>query len=251
MQKPYSGEYVYVTQQGITNFTKHELHMSWRMMNVRCLDSRHKAYHRYGGRGIGVCPSWRWDNPSALSNFIKAVGDRPTGMTLDRVDNEGGYHDGNWKWSTRKQQSNNLSVGLRNKSGVIGVSWDEGRFCWVSQIGLMGSTVQIGRYNVEDRGLAQSEYERVKQVKVLEGDNSALKCLRGGSNMSPVGIRNERNKTSKYYGVSWHKKSEKWRAYLMEDSEHGKRQKSLGLYDCEEAAHKAVLCRLKLTGRLS
>jgi len=35
------------------------------------------------------------------------MGEKPAGLTLDRIDNEDGYYKANCKWSTRKEQSNN------------------------------------------------------------------------------------------------------------------------------------------------
>lgn len=72
--RKFSGEIEYAKQVGMVYPFKHKLYPTWRMMNVRCYDDRHKAYHRYGGRGITVCEEWRWDNPLAFVNFIKDVG---------------------------------------------------------------------------------------------------------------------------------------------------------------------------------
>lgn len=50
-----------------------------------------------------MCERWRND----FVEFLKDMGDRPQGHTLDRVDNNLGYEPGNCRWSTHKEQCNN------------------------------------------------------------------------------------------------------------------------------------------------
>ena len=75
---------------------------SWESMRQRCNNKNATMYHRYGGRGISVCPRW-----NSFANFLEDMGERPSGATLDRVDNDAGYRKENCKWSTRKEQADN------------------------------------------------------------------------------------------------------------------------------------------------
>lgn len=75
---------------------------SWSAMHERCSRQAHPAYHNYGGRGIKVCKRW-----NDFAKFFEDMGERPAGMSLDRVDVELGYFKENCKWSTSKEQSNN------------------------------------------------------------------------------------------------------------------------------------------------
>ncbi len=75
---------------------------SWRAMMERCYYVDHVAYPHYGARGITVCARWH-----DLANFVADMGPRPSGLTLDRVENDKDYEPGNCKWSTRKEQRHN------------------------------------------------------------------------------------------------------------------------------------------------
>lgn len=75
----------------------------WCAMKARCLNPKHKSYKNYGGRGIKVCERWL-----RFENFLADVGLRPSpSLTFDRPDNNGNYEPGNWRWATRKEQTDN------------------------------------------------------------------------------------------------------------------------------------------------
>ena len=77
-------------------------YVSWRAMMQRCRCPSHVAYPRYGGRGITVCERWL-----SFPNFLADMGERPDGLTLDRIKNHKGYEPGNCRWVTSKAQASN------------------------------------------------------------------------------------------------------------------------------------------------
>ena len=77
-------------------------YISWRDMKQRCQNPNHKYYEYYGGRGIEVCERWQ-----DFVNFFEDMGERPEGLTLDRINNNGNYEPGNCRWITRKEQVQN------------------------------------------------------------------------------------------------------------------------------------------------
>jgi hypothetical protein len=77
-------------------------YLVWLHMRERCHNANHIRFARYGGRGIAVDPAW-----DSFAQFLADMGERPPGMTLDRVDTDGPYAAWNCKWSTDHEQNRN------------------------------------------------------------------------------------------------------------------------------------------------
>lgn len=77
-------------------------YVSWSAMVDRITNSANPAWANYGGRGLTVDPRWL-----SFENFYADMGERPEGMTLERVNNSLGYSASNCIYADRRRQNRN------------------------------------------------------------------------------------------------------------------------------------------------
>jgi hypothetical protein len=81
---------------------------TWATMTQRCHNPSNSKYRMYGANGICVCPEWR----DSFAAFLQDMGERPEGMTIDRIDGSRGYEPGNCRWASPKTQQRNLKTNV-------------------------------------------------------------------------------------------------------------------------------------------
>lgn len=75
-----------------------------------------------------MCDAWA----ESFDAFYADVGDRPEGMTLDRIDNNKGYTPNNVRWATKQQQA-------QNRNCIVSVKYQGTRMFlheWADKIGI-------------------------------------------------------------------------------------------------------------------
>lgn len=131
---------------------------TWESMNSRCYTPSNGSYVNYGGRGIEVCSRWR--GSEGFLNFRDDMGDRPEGLTLDRIDVSKGYSPDNCRWADGSTQCYNTRQPKNNTSGRVGVVWDKGRGRYTASITKDYKLIHLGRFkNFEDAVKARESAE--------------------------------------------------------------------------------------------
>ncbi|MHC4453429.1 MAG: hypothetical protein ACYSWS_01875 [Planctomycetota bacterium] len=105
---------------------------SWQQMIQRCTNINISRYKDYGGRGIKVCKRW-----TRFMNFIEDMGERPPGMSIDRIHNDSGYFKGNCRWATSKQNSRNR----RNNRLITHNGKTQCLSAWAEETGINANTI--------------------------------------------------------------------------------------------------------------
>ncbi len=76
---------------------------TWKGLIYRCTNPNSQGWEHYGGRGIDVCERWL----ESFENFLEDMGEKPEGLSIDRIDNDKCYYPENCRWATAKEQRAN------------------------------------------------------------------------------------------------------------------------------------------------
>lgn len=87
--------------------TKTRLYRVYIAMKRRCNDINDPSYSNYGGRGISVCDEWKKSFIAFKNWAIENGYKEKSGLSIDRINNDGNYEPLNCQWVSNQTQSNN------------------------------------------------------------------------------------------------------------------------------------------------
>jgi hypothetical protein len=149
-----------------THVKKDPTYQSWRNAKARCFNPANNYYDTYGGRGITMCDDWRDD----FTVFLRDMGERPAGTSLDRIDNDRGYEPGNCRWSgTRIQSINKRHIAIHDFEGQRLTLKDIARVKDVNYAAFL-YRIKVKRESIDAAVLHLSLHKRRRRNRQVDGD---------------------------------------------------------------------------------
>ncbi len=159
------------------------LYRTWAGCNGRCHNPNNVGYPDYGGRGIEVCPEWRYPKHGGTSttpfqNFrayvLVAMGPKPAPGTIDRIDNDQGYEPGNIRWASQTEQKQSRLDGRPGMRRNVMLTHPDGRCTtlteWAEELGISPWTLAARRrYGWSDTRILTTpvQHRRVRRGGIL------------------------------------------------------------------------------------
>lgn len=109
---------------------------SWASMKARCNGSTLDPNY------VNISYDPNWEN---FSNFLKDMGERPKGTTLDRIDVYGDYSKSNCRWADYKTQAN-------NKRNTVYWTWGGVKLPMVAWVDILETTYLTLKKRMYTRG---------------------------------------------------------------------------------------------------
>lgn len=135
-------------------------YMAWRGMLARCYNPNNDRYEIYGARGISVQTEWR----DSFEAFFQHVGLAPSSKhSLDRIDSNGNYEEGNVRWALATEQAQNVRR-ARNHNNRFKYVYSKDCGKYRTGFRVDGVVYTAGSFN-DEVSAAVAVYELYKEIK--------------------------------------------------------------------------------------
>lgn len=123
----------------------HPLYTVWLSLRDRCRNPNNDRFHRYGNRGISFSPTF--DTFHGFLTYVSSLDNYPYSNTrqklsnysLDRINSNSGYVEGNLRWADAYTQAANKSWKKPNStSKYIGVIYCRTNKAWIAKLQYKG-----------------------------------------------------------------------------------------------------------------
>lgn len=121
-----------LTTHGMTKTTTYT---SYRKMIDRCKSKEYSDFYK----DVTICDRWL----ESFENFFEDMGERPEGMTLNRIHGAKMYSKETCEWATLSVQSYDQKRSKVNTSGRTGIQFFPKKGLWLSRIKVNRKTIRL------------------------------------------------------------------------------------------------------------
>lgn len=130
---------------------QHPLYSRWLSMRQRCLNPNNDGWVNYGGRGITIS-----DALLSFDGYVEYVSKLPNfdlNNTLDRIDNNLGYIEGNLRWTTCSTQVANQGKRKDSTNPYRGITYNKCHDKWIARVNFKGETLLSTTHKTKEDAL--------------------------------------------------------------------------------------------------
>lgn len=152
-----------------------------RNMMSRCYNEKNKRFESYGGSGIRVYKEWHdliKFYEDMYSSYLECMEITDGRASIERISNTLGYYPDNCKWIDSRDQVFHRGLQKRNKTGVVGVEFQENRNRYVSTIKEFGTgkatkkTFLVTKYASKEHAFAEAVAWRKAQISIQNSNGA-------------------------------------------------------------------------------